>query len=374
MTLAALRVRATEPLELSRRMRSMPVWMLLGRTAGTFPVCHSAEIYYDPQVECDMEDLIPLGRTGICISPLGLGTWQWGDYMVWGYGKTHNDDDLRGALHASLAAGINFLDTAEVYGRGRSERLLGEFLHSADLPAVPSPKVVASKFMPLPWRLTKRTLRSALRESLRRLRLERVELYQMHWPFPPVSIETWAEALADVVEAGLTRAVGVSNYSLAQMLRASEALSKRGIPLASNQVEYHLLNRRVEQNGLLSACHDMGVTMIAYSPLAKGMLTGKYTPENPPPGLRRRLTSRKQLARMRPLIGLMREMGQAHEGRTPAQVALNWVMCRGALPIPGAKNARQAHDNALALGWRLTQAEVAALDEESQKVTGETGL
>lgn len=318
-----------------------------------------------------MEDLIELGKTGIRISPLGLGTWQWGDFMVWGYGKAYNDSDLHGAFHASLAAGINFLDTAEIYGRGRSERLLGEFLHAADLPPAPSPLIVASKFMPLPWRLTRRSLLGALRESLRRLRLERVDLYQMHWPFPPVPIEAWAEVLADAVEEGLTRAVGVSNYSPAQMLRAHQALSRRGVPLASNQVEYNLLNRRAERSGLLKMCHDMGVTLIAYSPIAKGLLSGKYTPQNPPPGLRRRMTSGKRLARMQSLIGLMREIGQAHGGKSPAQVALNWVMCKKAVPIPGAKNERQARDNAGALGWRLGEAEVAALDGESQLVSSE---
>jgi len=109
-------------------------------------------------------------------------------------------------------------------------------------------------------------------------------------------------------------------------------------------------------------CHEMGVTLIAYSPIARGLLSGKYTPQNPPPGLRRRMTSGKRLARMQSLIGLMREIGQANGGKSPAQVALNWVMCKQAVPIPGAKNERQARDNAGALGWRLGEAEVAALD------------
>jgi aryl-alcohol dehydrogenase-like predicted oxidoreductase len=115
----------------------------------------------------------------------------------------------------------------------------------------------------------------------------------------------------------------------------------------------------------------MGVTLIAYSPIAKGLLSGKYTPQNPPPGLRRRMTSGKRLARMQPLIGLMREIGQAHGGKSPAQVALNWVMCKKAVPIPGAKSERQAGENAGALGWRLAEAEVAALDEESQLLSSE---
>ena len=314
-----------------------------------------------------MEEAISLGRTGIRISPLGLGTWQWGDRMMWSYGKTHTDADIHEVFQVSLEAGINFFDTAEIYGKGRSERLLGEYLHEPGGPPRLTPLVVATKFMPFPWRLRKGALRSALAASLARLGLERVDLYQIHWPFPPIPIETWAGALADAVEAGLTRAVGVSNYSPAQMSRAHAALSRRGVPLASNQVEYNLLNRRAERNGLAKLCQELGVALIAYSPLGRGLLTGKYTVEAPPPGLRGRLTSRARLSAMQPLLRLMREIGQAHGGKSAAQVALNWVMSKGAVPIPGAKNVRQARENAAAMGWRLTEAEVAALDDESGK-------
>ncbi len=316
-----------------------------------------------------MEDLIPLGKTDIRISPLGLGTWQWGDRMMWGYGKTYTDSDLHDAFQVSLQSGISFFDTAEVYGKGRSEQLLGACLQEARQSPLIAPLVVATKFMPYPWRLRKGALLSKLRASLARLGLERVDLYQIHWPMRPVSIETWANALADAVEAGLTRSVGVSNYNSAQMLRAHSALSKRGISLASNQVEFHLLNRRVEHEGLLKLCRELGVTLIAYSPLAKGMLTGKYTPKAPPPGLRSYLFRRARLGKIQPLIQLMREIGKAHDGKSPAQLALNWVMSKGAVPIPGAKNARQARDNAGALGWRLSEAEIAALDKESDQLS-----
>jgi aryl-alcohol dehydrogenase-like predicted oxidoreductase len=154
------------------------------------------------------------------------------------------------------------------------------------------------------------------------------------------------------------------------MLRAHEVLAKRGVPLASNQVEYSLLNRKVERNGVLGRCHELGATVIAYSPLAKGALTGKYTPEHPPSGLRRRMFSRERLASIQPLIGLLREIGTAHGGKTPAQVSLNWLLCKAVVPIPGAKNGRQAAENAAALGWRLSAAEVAALDQASQMVAG----
>jgi aryl-alcohol dehydrogenase-like predicted oxidoreductase len=288
--------------------------------------------------------------------------------MMWGYGKTYTDIDIHDAFHVSLKSGVNFFDTAEVYGKGRSEQLLGACLQEARQSPLIAPLVVATKFMPWPWRLRKGTLPSKLRASLARLGLERVDLYQIHASFRPVPIEVWANALADAVAAGLTRAVGVSNYNSAQMLRAHSALSKRGIPLASNQVEFHLLNRRVEHEGLLKLCRELGVTLIAYSPLAKGMLTGKYTPQTRPPGLRSYIFRRARLSKIQPLIQLLREIGQAHDGKSPAQVALNWVMCKGAVPIPGAKNAKQAQENAAALGWRLAETEIAALDAESQKL------
>jgi aryl-alcohol dehydrogenase-like predicted oxidoreductase len=310
-----------------------------------------------------MTDLIPLGKTDLQISPLGLGTWQWGDQMFWGYGKTHTDADIQAAFQVSLEAGITFFDTAEVYGLGRSEKLLGDCFRTAGRPVA-----IATKFMPFPWRLGKWALRRALKFSLARLGLERVDLYQLHWPFPPVSIETWADALADIVQDGLTRAVGVSNYNAGQMLRVHERLARRGVPLASNQVEYHLLDRAVERNGVSKLCQDLGITLIAYSPLAKGILTGKYAPDNPPPRLRDQVYTRNWLARSQPLVRQLREIGQNQGGKTPAQVALNWLICKGALPIPGVKNARQAQDNAAALGWRLTEAEVAALDETSNSL------
>jgi aryl-alcohol dehydrogenase-like predicted oxidoreductase len=121
----------------------------------------------------------------------------------------------------------------------------------------------------------------------------------------------------------------------------------------------------VERNGVLARCRELGVTLIAYSPLAKGLLTGKYTPENPPPGLRRRLFHPTSLAAMQPLIRLMRETG-----RPPSQVSLNWLVSKGVIPIPGAKNARQAADNAAALDWRLTAEQASALDQWSIDPTG----
>jgi aryl-alcohol dehydrogenase-like predicted oxidoreductase len=308
---------------------------------------------------------VQLGKTDLHIPALGIGTWAWGDKMMWGFGKGYGEADLRGAFRASLDSGIEFFDTAEVYGSGRSEQFLGQFL-AEDRREV----IIATKFMPFPWHLRRDSLVEALKRSLARLGLERVDLYQIHWPFPPVSIETWMAGMADAVQAGLTRAVGVSNYNVQQMSRAHTALAKYGIPLASNQVQYSLLHRHPERSGLLQACEDLGVTLIAYSPLAQGLLSDKYGPDNPLPGLRGRRSGRTRLAEIRPLVALLGEIGQAHGGKTPAQAALNWSISKGSVPIPGAKNASQARENAGALGWRMSHDEVAALDAASDRIAG----
>lgn len=298
---------------------------------------------------------------------LGIGTWSWGDRLYWGYGHGYNDQDIAQAFAACVNAGIHFFDTAEAYGQGRSETLLGQLVKTA-----PQPITVATKFMPYPWRLSRRALLRALRGSLRRLNLPQVDLYQMHWPFPPVNIETWMAAMSEAYHAGLIKAVGVSNYDRAQMQRSSSALTREGIPLASNQVEYHLLDRRVEKNGLLKQCQDEGITLIAYSPIASGVLTGKYSPENPVKGVRGTRYNAKTLAQVQPLLKLMKKIGADHDGKTPAQVAINWVICKGALPIPGVKNVSQAEQNVGGAGWRLTAAEVALLDEASDRVAENT--
>jgi aryl-alcohol dehydrogenase-like predicted oxidoreductase len=294
---------------------------------------------------------------------MGLGAMAWGDRALWNYGNGYAETDIEQAFKTSLAAGINLVDTAEVYGAGRSERFLGQFLKTTSTPVL-----VATKFMPFPWLLTRGALMRSLNHSLERLGLERVDLYQIHWPFPPMPVEFWVEELAKAVKSGKARTAGVSNYNKNQMQRAYTILSKYDIPLASNQVEFHLLNRTVEKNGLLDRCKEMGVRLIAWSPLAKGLLTGKYTLESPPPGLR----SRQPMGRMKNLpglIALMTEIGQGDNDKTPGQVALNWLICKGALPIPGAKNAKQAGQNAGAIGWRMRPEEVKALDDASDQFT-----
>jgi aryl-alcohol dehydrogenase-like predicted oxidoreductase len=307
------------------------------------------------------QDLIPLGKTDIKITTVGVGAWAWGDRTVWGYGgNSYTDTDIREAFDISLENGTNWFDTAEVYGMGRSEKFLGKFI-----PTTTKEVLVATKFFPFPWRIRKEALLRRLKKSLDRLRLSQVDLYQIHMPFGRWSKPEYVSALAAAVSEGLTRAVGVSNFNTEKTRLAHETLQASGVPLASNQVEYSLFDRRIEKNGLLDYCQENDITVIAYSPLAKGMVTGKYGPENPPPGPRKRMYTPEKLRLAEPLITLLKQIGVAY-GKSPAQVALNWTICKGTVPIPGAKNARQAADNLGAMGWRLTAEEVTALDEASK--------
>ncbi|MBI3942318.1 MAG: aldo/keto reductase [Chloroflexi bacterium] len=313
-----------------------------------------------------------LGAPSVQISALGVGTWQWGDTTYWQYGRTYGLQDVKAAFDISLAAGINFFDTAEIYGRGDSERILGQFVRQVGAQSAGPPQsriVVATKFAPLPTRLTVSSLHKALDASLKRLGMSQVDIYQIHFPYSLLPLKSLMNGLADAVAEGKVRAVGVSNYSADQMQRAYDALARRGVPLAANQVEYSLLKRTPEINGVLDTCQKLNVTLIAYSPIAQGLLTGKYAPGTAVSGVRRFMGKFRQsnLQKIQPLIGLLREIGQAHEGKTAGQVALNWLMMQpGVIPIPGAKNGRQAAENAGALGWRLSAEEFSALDKATE--------
>lgn len=293
---------------------------------------------------------------------MGLGAWQWGDRLIWQFGQNYNDEDCRAAFQISLEQGIRFIDTAEVYGSGRSERLLGQFIKESDQPVL-----VATKYFPFPWRLTKNSLIRAIKSSLERIGVEAIDLFQIHQPFSLLPVESLMGAMAEAVKQGFARTVGVSNYEEIPMLRAYSALARKDIPLAANQVSYSLLNRGIEKSGLLGRCDELGIRVIAYSPIEKGLLTGKYSLENPPPGVRgQRYAS--LLPKIGPLLKIMTEIGQEHGGKSKAQIAINWCICKGTLPIPGAKNARQAEENSGALGWKLSEEEVAKLDEASDSI------
>jgi aryl-alcohol dehydrogenase-like predicted oxidoreductase len=312
-----------------------------------------------------MEGKTTLGKSNLQVPRLGVGAMTWGDARglarlhpaKTAYGGAHGFDEEKLAFEASAAAGVSLFDTAAMYSGGASERRVGELARGRDV-------LIASKF-PSGFFFKTEGLPKELDASLARLGRSSVDLYQHHFPSNRVSIPRLMELLADAVEAGKVTAVGVSNYSAKQMREAHAALAKRGIPLASNQVEYSLLHRQPEANGVLDACRELGITLIAYSPLAMGALTGKYSASTKAGGLRRVMPNfnNKAMAAIQPVIALLRQIGERYS-KTPGQVALRWLIENPqVLPIPGAKNGKQAVDNAAALSFSLTPDEVEALSQ-----------
>jgi aryl-alcohol dehydrogenase-like predicted oxidoreductase len=291
--------------------------------------------------------------------PMGVGTLSWGDRAGWG--SSGGEQDPEQAFSASVRAGIRFFDTAERYGAGESEQMLGRFIAASN-----EPVFIATKFSPLRSQWRPKHLRSALEGSLKRLGLRKIDLYQIHWPTRFSSIGIWMEALADAASDGLIGAAGVSNYTPDQVRTASATLAKRGLPLASVQVRFSLIHRTPERNGMLPLCRELGATLLAYSPLAMGILSGKYESGGLPAGQARQAITRARLDSLKPLTGVMREIGSGH-GKTPSQVALNWVIAKGAVPVAGARSGAQATENAGALGWALGEDEIRALEEAAER-------
>lgn len=305
-----------------------------------------------------MQD-VPLGSSGMMVSPIGVGTNRWGVSDL-------GQPAFVPVFEEAISLGLTLFDTAEVYGFGGSERTLGYCIQSSGkLP------ILATKFFPLPWRWKRSTLLGALRRSLSRLGVPQVDLYMVHFPFPPVPVEVWAAALADAVHEGLARSVGVSNFSAAQLRKAYDVLKAFGVPLACNEVEYSLLNRRVERKGMLAMCRDLGITLLAYRPLALGFLPGSHGRTNLPKGWRGMEAARLYPQRFDPVTDVLRRLGEAHGGKTPAQVSLNWIMRKGALPIAGARSVAHLRENAGALGWQLSDGEVKELDQAEEKLRRE---
>lgn len=303
-----------------------------------------------------------LAGTEVHIPVLGVGTWAWGDKSTWGmggYDSALTKESIAAAWTASIQAGVVLFDTAEVYGNGESERIIGS-LRAAN-PELAARAVIASKFMPHPWKLNvKSSLVAAARSSIARLGVESIDLYQLHGPISLRGHAALAEGLAAAHEQGLIKAIGVSNYSAKETRSMDAELRKRGLRLATNQIEFSLLRTRPESSGLLATCAELEILPLAYSPIGQGRLTGKYSVANPPPG--KRAFSAHPMKMVDKVVAELRSVGEAHDAKTPAQVALNWIIAKGAVPIPGAKNAEQAGQNAGAMGWSLDEAEVAALD------------
>ncbi|XP_048430764.1 uncharacterized oxidoreductase At1g06690, chloroplastic-like [Pyrus x bretschneideri] len=284
----------------------------------------------------------------------------------------------KAAFDVSVDGGITFFDTAEVYGSRasfgavNSETLLGRFIKERKQKDPGVEVVVTTTFAALPWRLGSQSVIAALKDSLNRLDLSSVELYQLHWP-GIWGNEGYLDGLGDAVEQGLVKAVGVSNYSEKRLREAHAKLQKRGIPLASNQVNYSLIYRAPKENGVKSTCDELGITLIAYSPIAQGALTGKYTPENPPTGPRRQIYT-EFLSKLQSLLNWIKEIGETYI-KTNTQVVLNWLIAQdNVVPIPGSKNEEQAAKFAGALGWRLNSEEVAELRVLATEIKPVTGF
>lgn len=317
------------------------------------------------------DNYVTLGRSSLKVSKIGIGTIQWGDTTK-GYGPMFDEEDLYSTFEAARSGGVNFFDTAEVYGYqslkedAQSEQLVGRFAKmAATSPLDGPPTLVASKFFPVPWtnllvggglRLGRSAMLDALRASLARLDVEQLDLWQVHFPLPTYPQRVLASGLQEAMDLGLVRAVGVCNYNSGQVTQMHDLLKAHGIPLASNQVKYSLLDRGIEHDGTMARCKELDVALIAHSPLQQGLLTGR--------SLHVAESATQNEKEIRPLLNLMQLIGSLSGGRTVTQVALNWLIAKGAIPIPGAKTAQQAKEHVGALGWTLDENEVAMVEEK----------
>ena len=310
-----------------------------------------------------------LGGSELIVSRIGIGAMTWGDIAMsprfnpsrFAYGPAEGKGELRNVIEVSLSNGVRFIDTAAMYGKGASELYVGELTEGKGI-------TIATKFPSSFFPKTK-DLQKDLENSLTRLRRNSIDLYQIHYPSPMFSIPKVLNQMADAVKEGKVKAVGVSNFSENQMREAYNLLAKRGVPLASNQVEFSLLHREPEKNGILNACHELNITLIAYMPLRMGALTGKYLGNTVPKGFRKYLSPfrTKDLPRLAQVVILLQEIGNRY-GKSASQVALRWLIQKGnVLPIPGVKNSEQANENAGALSFVLASADEDALNLASMK-------
>jgi aryl-alcohol dehydrogenase-like predicted oxidoreductase len=311
-----------------------------------------------------------LGQTDIETTPIGLGTLQFAGglgFFRFSYQKL-STETMTGIVKASIDSGINWFDTAEIYGNGSSERSLANALKAVG--KTNTDVVIATKWFPL-FR-TASNIGKTIDTRLKCLDGYNIDLYQIHFPRSFSSTSEIMNRMAYLVKKGKIRSIGLSNYSAEKMRHAHDILADYGLPLASNQVHYSLLNRKVESNGILNIAKKLGVTIIAYSPLESGLLSGRFHDglaafRNTP--FYRRVRLKSQLEKSRQLINILREIAIAHSA-TPAQVALNWLINfhgETVVAIPGASTAKQAQENAQAMSFTLSPAELTQIDKLSRK-------
>ncbi len=305
------------------------------------------------------------------LPPMGCGTWAWGNRLLWGYDETM-DAQLQAVFNLCVSSGATLFDTGDSYGtgklNGRSEQLLGRFAQEY-VGAGKENICIATKLAAYPWRLTRGSMVSACKSSAKRLG-RNVDLVQMHWStanYAPWQEGALLDGLADLYEQGLVKGVGLSNYGPKRLKQVYKKFSDRNIPIATLQVQYGLLSTYpVTELGLKEVCDELGIKLIAYSPLALGLLTGKYSEKGPfPKGIRGFLFP-QLLPGIAPILECLREIGRSRH-KTLSQVALNWCICKGTIPIPGAKTVEQARENLGALGWQLDSGEIAELDKAASR-------
>ncbi|AQZ67430.1 oxidoreductase, aldo reductase [[Actinomadura] parvosata subsp. kistnae] len=315
--------------------------------------------------------MVRLGRTDIEISPVGLGCMQFAGtgYVARWMVRPIDQESATSVVRAALGGGVTWFDTAEMYGNGRSEEMLASALKACGV--APGEVTVATKWVPLGR--TAASITRTIGDRLRHLGGFPVDLHQIHMPTGSLSsLPAQLKAMALLLKAGRIRSVGVSNFSARQLELAHRVLAAEGVTLASNQVRISLLHRDVERDGVLDTARRLGVTLIAYSPLEGGLLTGRFHDDpalaRSAPVMRRffgrRELSAQGLARTRPLIEELRAIGKAY-GASVSQVAVNWVITRygdTVVAIPGASKPRQAAEAAGAMGFRLTEAEIGRLN------------
>ena len=303
---------------------------------------------------------------------MGCGTWAWGNRLLWDYSESMNDD-LQAVFDLCLSSGVTLFDTGDSYGTGRlngqSEKLLGHFSRSYQ-GSNQSDLCIATKLAPYPWRLTRQAMVSAAAASAERLGRP-IDLVQMHWStanYLPWQEWPLLDGLADLYEQGRVKGIGLSNYGPKRLKRVHQRFAERGMAIATLQVQYSLLSTYpVSELGLHDLCNELGIRLIAYSPLALGLLTGKFSESGPRPKGIRGFLCRQLLPGARSLLHCLQEIADGRQ-KTMAQVALNWCIGKGTIPIPGAKTLEQAQQNIGAMGWQLDAGEMAALDKAAASV------
>jgi len=290
-------------------------------------------------------DMIKLGKSDLKVSRIGIGGGQWGQE---GSGITE-PSKIKNIINHALDSGINFIDTAEAYGNGLSEKMIGEVLKArGDRENV----VIATKVNSI--HLGFDEVLKACHASLRRLQTDRIDLYQVHSPSPTVPVSETMIALRTLLDDGLVRYVGLSNFQVSMTEVAVNSLEKHHV--ISNQMEYSLLNRNIEK-ALLQHAKWREMAIIAYAPLARGMLTGKYNQSIPPGDRRSKFAlfhNTENQALLQPLFSAMKTVGDKH-GANTSQVALNWLLKdEGVVPIPGAKSPEHVDIHVHATTWKMS--------------------